>query len=644
MARCPILYGLFPGTATVCAPTMKPATAPTTLPPTFSLPTGWIAALLAIAVALAYLPVLAAGFIWDDDMYVVDNTTLRDLSGLARIWLAPGATPQYYPAVFTSFWVEHHLWGLHAAGYHAVNVACHAAGAILLAVFLGRLAVPRARTTAWIFALHPVQVESVAWITERKNVLSFPLAMLAGLLLLPLLRLEDALRPDEPRDTGRRFSWGRYAAALALFALAVLAKSVVCSLPAVLLIVAWWKRGRIEGRDLLVLGPLFVIGLAAGLHTAHLERGHVGASGDGFAFSWADRILIAGRAVVFYAWCLLWPRGLLFNYPRWTIDPAAAWQWCFPVAVAGVLGATFATRRWLGRGPFAACAAYVGILFPALGFLNVWPFVYSFVADHFQYHASPAMLAVLVASASAAAVRWLPAARQPIAWSAGVAILCGCLGLLTARQATAYRDLETLYRHTLAGNPESFLAINNLADVFIARGELAKAVPLLHESIRLASTESHRTLAQVTLARVEGRLLRGQGALREAIAAFDRGLGLLPGDPTLMLNVAEVRQLLGEHEAAERVYRDLLDAHPRCAPAMVSFGTLLSVVGRTAEAEQMYRHSLTLSPTSRAAYNLAVLLMKAGRAADAQSYAEAAVALDPADPDARELLEMLRGK
>ncbi|NBX30606.1 metallophosphoesterase, partial [bacterium] len=328
-------------------------------------------------------------------MYVVENTTLRDLSGLARIWFTPGATPQYYPAVFTSFWVEHHLWGLHPTGYHVVNVACHAAGAILLAVFLGRLAVQRAWTTAWVFALHPVQVESVAWITERKNVLSFPLALLAGILLLPLLRLDDAARPDAAHDTPPRFSWGRYAAALALFALALLAKSVVCSLPAVLLLVAWWKRGRIESRDLLVLGPLFAIGLAAGLHTAHLERGHVGASGDGFAFSWADRVLIAGRAVVFYAWCLVWPRGLLFNYPRWTIDPAAAWQWCFPVAVAGVLAATFATRRWLGRGPFAACAAYVGILFPALGFLNVWPFVYSFVADHFQYHASPALLAVL---------------------------------------------------------------------------------------------------------------------------------------------------------------------------------------------------------------------------------------------------------
>ena len=617
--------------------------APTTPTPTFSLPTGWIAALLAIAVALAYLPVLAAGFIWDDDMYVVENTTLRDLSGLARIWFTPGATPQYYPAVFTSFWVEHHLWGLHPTGYHVVNVACHAAGAILLAVFLGRLAVQRAWTTAWVFALHPVQVESVAWITERKNVLSFPLALLAGILLLPLLRLDDAARPDAAHDTPPRFSWGRYAAALALFALALLAKSVVCSLPAVLLLVAWWKRGRIESRDLLVLGPLFAIGLAAGLHTAHLERGHVGASGDGFAFSWADRVLIAGRAVVFYAWCLVWPRGLLFNYPRWTIDPAAAWQWCFPVAVAGVLAATFATRRWLGRGPFAACAAYVGILFPALGFLNVWPFVYSFVADHFQYHASPALLAVLVASASSAA-RWLPAPRRPIAWSAGVAILCGCLGLLTARQATAYRDLETLYRHTLAGNPWSFLAINNLADVYIARGQLAEAVPLLHEAIRLSSTESHRTLARVTLARVEGRLLRGQGALRAAIDAFDRGLGLLPGDPTLMLNVAEVRQLLGEHEAAERAYRDLLDTHPRCSPAMVSYGTLLSAVGRTAEAERMYGQSLAVSPTSRAAYNLAVLLMKAGRSGDAMRYAEAAVALDPADPDARELLEILRGK
>lgn len=598
----------------------------------------WLrAAALAAAVCAAYLPVLWAGYIWDDDMYVVENPTLRDLPGLVRIWCEPRSIPQYYPVVHTTFWIEHHLWGLAPAGYHATNVACHVAGAILLGTFLARLAVPQAWTTAWVFALHPVQVESVAWITERKNVLSFPLAIAAGILLLPILRLDDEGSRPPP---GRAGGW--YLTALALFVLAVLSKSVVCSLPAVLLLCVWWKRGTIRPADLLVLAPLFILGIAAGLHTAYLERSHVGASGDGFDFTLADRLLIAGRAIVFYAWSLVWPVGLLFNYPRWSIDPSAAWQWCFPVVVALVLAATFAARGRLGRGPFTACAAFCGILFPALGFMNVYPFVFSFVADHFQYHASPALIALLVAAVFAAVSRRLPAAMVVRAWRSLASAALICLALLTCRQTFAYRDLETLYLYTLAGNPGSYLAINNLANVFIDRGRFAEAVPLLGEAIRLSATESQRTLARVTLARVEGRIHRQQGDLPAALAAFRRGLALLPADPILLVNIAEIQQLLGDTEAAERTYRDLLALHPKCAPAMISYGTLLSAAGRTAEAERMYERSLAIAPSARAAYNLAVLMVKANRLRDAALHAARAAQLDPADQDARELAEQLK--
>lgn len=597
---------------------------------------------LFVAVAIAYLPVSSAGFIWDDDMYVVDNASLRDLPGLARIWFVPGATPQYYPAVFTTFWIEHHLWGLSPAGYHAVNVACHAAGAILLATFLSRLAVPHPWTIAWLFALHPVQVESVAWITERKNVLSFLLAVAAGMLLLPLLGLDGRAAPPSAPATRERLPWGRYAAALAVFALALASKSVVCSLPAVLLLVVWWKRGRIEGRDILLVAPFFALGIFAGLHTAALERSLVGASGEGFEFSLAERILIAGRVVVFYAWSLLWPHGLLFNYPRWSIDTAAVWQWAFPAAVAGVGGLTLALQRRIGRGAFAAYAAYVGILFPALGFVNVWPFVYSFVADHFQYHASPAFFTLIVATFSAVAAHLLPRLASAGDWRLATGALFVGLGLLTARQATVYRDLETLYHHTLAGNPRSFLAINNLANVFIDRGQYAAAVPLLHEAISLSEIASHRTLASVTLARVEGRLHRDRGDHTEAITAFTHGLSFLPNDPSLMLNIAETHQLAGDAAEAERAYRDLLTVHPRCAPAMISYGTLLSAAGRTAEAEKLYAASFQTAPSARAAYNLAVVLWKAGRDAEAIDYASRAVMLDPHDEDARQFLLLLK--
>jgi protein O-mannosyl-transferase len=600
-------------------------------------------ALVVVAMAVAYAPVYFAGFIWDDDSYVINNPNLRDLAGLGRIWFAPLSNPQYYPVVHTTFWVEWQLWELHAPAFHAVNVACHAAGAIGLGMFLMRIGMPTARITSLVFALHPVQVESVAWITERKNVLSFPLAIAAGLLLLPFLGLASPPGPGRDGDQGRADgTWLRYAAALVLFALALLSKSVVCALPAVLLLLVWWRRGTIGVREIRTVAPLFAMGLAAGLHTAFLEQAHVGAGGDGFELSFAGRVLVAGRAVVFYARSLVWPQGLLFNYPRWSINPSAAWQWCFPAAVAIVLLATFLARRKIGRGPFAACAAYVGILFPALGFIDVYPFVFSFVADHFQYHASAALITLIVAGAAAAAravFMTRDSNRLVAALTGGVLVV---LAIATTRQAAVYHDLEALYRHTLAGNPRSLLAINNLADVMVRQGRLEEAVPLLEQAISLADIAEHRTLTQLTLTRVECRMHRRNGDHRAALAAVTRGLALAPEDRLLRLNAAELHQLLGEIEDAERGYRALLERQPADAAVMVSYGTLLSATSRVREAEEMYLRSFATEPSPRAAYNLAVIYSRTGRPGEAFAYASRAVALDPDDEDARNLLRAVR--
>jgi protein O-mannosyl-transferase len=130
------------------------------------------ALLLVVAVLIAYLPALQGGYIWDDNRYVTENPILPQPDGLAAIWTDPGATIQYYPMVFTTFWLEYRLWGLNPLGYHATNILLHALSALLLWAILRRLAVPGAWLAAALFALHPVHVESVAWVTERKNVLS----------------------------------------------------------------------------------------------------------------------------------------------------------------------------------------------------------------------------------------------------------------------------------------------------------------------------------------------------------------------------------------------------------------------------------------------------------------------------------------
>ena len=257
-------------------------------------------ALLVALTLAAYAPALDAGFVWDDDEYVTANATLRTVAGLRRIWLEPGAVPQYYPVTFTSFWLEYRLWGLAPLGYHLVNVVLHGLNAVLLWLVLVRLRVPGAWFAAAVFALHPMQVESVAWITERKNVLSGLFAFAAVLVWL----------------AGERAGWRRDVGVAALFAAAILSKSVTCTLPAVLLLLDWWRHGTLARRTVVRMLPLAVGGAAMAGMTIWMEQHHVGATGAAWSLSPAERVLVAGRALWFYPRTLVWPRALPFIYPR----------------------------------------------------------------------------------------------------------------------------------------------------------------------------------------------------------------------------------------------------------------------------------------------------------------------------------------
>jgi hypothetical protein len=390
----------------------------------------WQGGLIVLLVFLAYLPALRGGFIWDDDAYVTHNPTLHDLGGLQRIWFELGAVPQYYPMVHTTFWLEYHLWGLHPVGYHLINVLLHAAAAIFLWQVLLRLRIRGAWLAAVLFALHPVCVESVAWITERKNVLSAVFYFTAALAFLRFVALEE---PDGPN----RLRWYWYLGALVLFMAALLSKTVTCTLPAALLLVCWWKKGRVQRGEILPLLPFFALGVGLGLITAWMEKFHVGAQGAEWSLTFADRCLIAGRALWFYAGRLVWPAHLTFIYPRWKIEPEVWWQWLFPVAAVGVVAGLWLARRRIGKGPLVAVLFFAGTLGPALGFVNVYPMRFSFVADHFQYLASVGLITLCAVGL----------ARMPRVMPATLVVL---LGALTWQQAGIYRNLETLWRDTLA--------------------------------------------------------------------------------------------------------------------------------------------------------------------------------------------------
>ena len=478
----------------------------------------WIcggAALVAITLG-AYLPAFGAGFVWDDPQHVLDNPTLRSPAGLWQMWTDVHALPQWYPLVHTTFWVEYQLWGTHPAGYHTVNVALHALSAIVLWCLLKRFHLPGAWLAACLFAVHPVHVESVAWITERKNVLSGLLYLLAANAYLRAIDLSaDVVPGPAPR-------WGWYATSFALFVGALFCKTVTASLPAALLLVIWWKTGRIRVRDVVPLVPFFAVGVVLALTTAHLEQVRVGASG--YEWQYADtrlgdllaRTILAGRALWFYAWKLVWPAELAFIYERWSIDWRDPVQYAYPLAALIVIVTLFLLRRRIGRGPVVAVLFFAGTLFPALGFFNVFPHRYAFVADHFQYLASIGLIA-LAAAVLARAHERLPAQVRRIP----AALLVLILAVLTYAQALVYHDAITLWDDTVRKSPGNWMAWTNLGNALVAARRVDEALPYYEKALALAPNVDD---VQYNA----GHLRARQGRYREAEQHFLRAVQIKP--------------------------------------------------------------------------------------------------------------------
>jgi tetratricopeptide (TPR) repeat protein len=570
--------------------------------------TGFIGAAalaLPVAVLAAYWPALMGGFVWDDDGHVT-RPDLRTLHGLGRIWFEPGATQQYYPVLHSAFWVEHRLWGDSPFGYHLVNVLLHLTACLLLYRVLRRLAVPGALLAASVFALHPVCVESVAWISEQKNTLSTVFYMGAALAYLDF---------DERR---RR---GRYALATGLFVLALLSKSVTASLPAAILVVFWWKRGRLSWRkDVLPLAPWFTLSAVAAAVTPWVESKYVGASGSAFSLSLAERILVAGRAVWFYLGKILWPADLVFIYPRWTLDAHAGGQLVYPIAAAFALVALcFLRKRY--RGPLAAALLFAGSLFPALGFVNVYPFVFSFVADHFQYLAAALMISALCAALALSAGRLSEGGRR-LAQAAAVGLLVLLAGA-TWRQCGKYRDLETFYRSILEKNPASWLAHDNLGVVLVHRGQLDEAVAHYKEAIRLnpAYPEAYNNY---------GNALAQTGHWVEAGEAYAGALRARPSFLTAETNWGNAMNDAGQFREAEVHFRNVLNQGRDDPAAHYGLANALANSGRLAEAVSEYGEALRLQPDSPEAHaNLGLALAGEGHWEEAHSQISEALRLRP---------------
>jgi tetratricopeptide (TPR) repeat protein len=568
---------------------------------------------LVLLILVAYARVPAAGFIWDDDEYVADNRNLDDVEGLRRIWLDPGASPQYYPLVFTTFWLERRVFGLDPRAAHLVNIALHAVNALLLWAVLRRLALPGAYVAALVFALHPVHVESVAWITERKNVLSGAFYLASALAYLPF-----AL-PDGASRSRTRLAV-RYGAALLLFLFALLSKTVTATLPLALIVVTWAARGRVTRTDIARMAPLLVLGAAMGLSTAWLEMHHVGALGEPWQLSPVERLLLAGRAAWFYARSLVWPHPLMFIYPRWSIDPRNVMDYVPLAGVAAVLAAAWWARRSVGRWPVAGVTFFLVALFPALGFFNVYPMRYSWVADHFQYLASIGVIAGAIGVLS----RLAAATRRPAIALAGAAGIVATLLPATHHATLKYRDAETLWLDTIAKNDSAWIAYNNLGNIRVSQGRYAEARALLANAVRLKPdlAEAHNNL---------GTALLHEGDVARAIDHHTRAVALNPAYAEAHSNLGVDHARLGRFPEALDHYARALRIDPGYAMAHYNLANLLVRLNRSAEAEEHYRQAVRIrNDLGMARFQLGRLLLDRGRWDEAEDHLTAAFQQMPA--------------
>jgi Flp pilus assembly protein TadD len=542
--------------------------------------------LIPLATFLVYLPAINGGLIMDDAEHITPPA-LQSLGGLARIWFDVGATPHYYPVLNSVFWLEHHLWGSWPVGYHAVNILQQAGAACLVVLLARRLNFSGAWLAGLLFAVHPVHVESVAWISEQKNTLSTVLALAAALVYF---QYEETRRPV------------RYWQASGLFLLALLTKTVVAVVPPAILVTLWWRRGRLDWRrDVGSLLPWFVVGAALGLFSAWFEQVHSHAQGDAFQLPLGERALLAGRAVWFYARTLAWPADLLFINPRWTIDAGDPRDYAGLAAVVVVgLGLLVAARKW--RGPLATYLLFIGMLFPVLGFLNINWFNFSFVANHFQHLPS---VGVIIPFAAV-----LTGALRRLTRNAGVGL--GAPTLLVAALAWAarlhcedYRSPQTLYARTVEQNPACWLAHNNLGVLLMEEpGQLARATHHFRQALTLKPdhARAHNNYATA--------LLRA-GRAEDALAHYRQSLALQGSVPEVHLHYAQALQAAGGPGGeAEAHLGEAIRLRPGYAEARLARADLLAgLPGRQADAIAAYRDLLRLDPGSaEACNNLGALL------------------------------------
>ncbi len=589
-----------------------------------------VAGLMALC-AMVYSPLRHAGFIWDDSAWILYNSCVHHWSGLRKIWFDLGANPQYYPLTLTGFLLQWKLWAANALAFHVVNIALQAGNAILLWRLLRSLRVGSAWAAAAIFAIHPMTVETVAWVVEQKNLVSgfFSLAaVFYWVRFAGLDRSEEAMSTGPDVYNSKFLTMGTLA-----YLLALLAKTFVCSLPAAILVLTWWKLGRLRSRHILSILPWFVLTAIAIPLARWRERVADGATINSLRFSIWQHVVIAGRDFWFYACKLVWPHPILTIYPRWHIGSPTTLDAFYPLSAAAFLVGLFLLRKRISRGPIAALAIYVILISPAMGFIPFGTMRFSFVSDYFAYLGCISLIVLFTEVGGVLlANHW---ARQPgggaalsgnsgITEAVSTAVILLTLGILSFRQCEVYTPPWHIWTHTLRYNPTSFQAYDMLATYAYADRRYPQALALAQQAHRFGGQMDALSCL------IAGRALQHTGQYAKAIPWYRKSLAIQPLHPRLIASLALCYDRSGNQQMAVRALHQGINRMPKASPLYLALGLIREERHDFVHAAMAFRTAIRWDHTSAPAwFDLAITEEKLGNKPAAIRAYKTAIALQP---------------